>query len=99
MNVDIEPTGFFAEGVGSVPIVKDLAAFGNIGSVSWDADIAIGDPSGVGKSNDDGTDLICGMGLEYRFNSDLAVRGEWERFTDVPDQDIDLISVGVSYTF
>ena len=99
VNVDIQPTGFFVEGVGSVPIVAGLARFGKIGVLSWDADITIGDSGGVRDVNDDGTDLMYGVGFEYRFEVGLALRGEWERFTDVPDEDIDLVSAGISYTF
>jgi hypothetical protein len=42
---------------------------------------------------------VChiGLGATYRLNSNVSLRGEWERFKAVGD--IDLVSIGVAFTF
>ncbi|HEY7639411.1 MAG TPA: outer membrane beta-barrel protein [Steroidobacteraceae bacterium] len=64
--------------------------FAKVGLISWDTKIA-------GGFSDDGTDLAYGAGAQFRLLS-LSVRAEYEKF-DVGDADLDMISVGVTYTF
>jgi opacity protein-like surface antigen len=43
-----------------------------------------------------------GLGLQYDFNKQLGVRGEWERYrVDIFDNktDVDLYTLGVNYKF
>ncbi|HKU16606.1 MAG TPA: outer membrane beta-barrel protein [Steroidobacteraceae bacterium] len=64
--------------------------FAKVGLISWDSKIS-------GSFDDDGTDLAYGVGAQFRLLS-LAVRAEYEKF-DISDVDLDMISVGVTYTF
>ena len=85
--------------MGIIPFKNNFAFFGKAGLLSWDADVTLIDSSGTRDADDDGTDSMYGVGVAYRFRNRIAVRAEWERFTDIVDQDMDLLSVGVSYTF
>lgn len=52
----------------------------------------------IENSDDDTTELAYGAGAQWRWRN-LAVRAEYEKFdTDIID-DLDLISVGATYTF
>jgi hypothetical protein len=65
--------------------------FAKVGLISWDSKI------GSGAFDDDGSDLAYGVGAQFRLLS-LSVRAEYEKF-DISDVDLDMISVGVTYTF
>jgi hypothetical protein len=93
LNVDV--TGIDAFGVVFLPLpVVDI--FLKAGVISWDAEASV---SGFGKvSDDDGTDLAYGVGVGLGFGS-LGARLEYERF-EIDDADtVDMISLGVTWTF
>jgi hypothetical protein len=47
---------------------------------------------------EDGTDLAYGAGVQFRLLS-LGVRAEYEKF-DIDDaEDVNMLSIGVTYTF
>ena len=64
--------------------------FAKLGLISWDSKIG-------GTFDDDGTDLAYGVGAQFRVLG-LSIRAEYEKF-DISDVDLDMISVGVTYTF
>ncbi|HKR37264.1 MAG TPA: outer membrane beta-barrel protein [Steroidobacteraceae bacterium] len=64
--------------------------FAKAGLISWDSKIS-------GSFDDDGTDLAYGAGAQFRVLG-LSVRAEYEKF-DISDVDLDMISIGVTYTF
>ena len=64
--------------------------FAKVGLISWDSKIS-------GRFDDDGTDLAYGAGAQFRVLG-LSIRAEYEKF-DISDVDLDMISVGVTYTF
>ena len=81
--------GISAFAVGFLP-TGPVDLFAKVGLISWDSKIS-------GSFNDDGTDLAYGVGAQFRVLS-LSIRAEYEKF-DVSDVDLDMISVGVTYTF
>jgi OOP family OmpA-OmpF porin len=90
----LEADGFQFAAVGIFPIGQRFDVFGKIGMYMWDASV-----SGPGGSvSDDGTDLMFGIGGTWKIGQRLGLRAEWERF-DVDDIDIDLVSVGVTFSF
>lgn len=95
-GIEIDADGISAFAVGFLaagPI--DLFAKG--GLVSWDASVGLEGVSGVG-GNLDGTDLAYGAGAQFRVWS-FSVRAEYEVF-DVDDvDDLNMISVGLTFTF
>jgi OOP family OmpA-OmpF porin len=98
VSVGLSPTGYFAEGVGYLPLGKALSIFGKVGLVRWDAETTVQDLNGESVRQSSGTDPVFGAGVEYRLKHGLALRAEYEVFTKVVDQDIDLFTAGISYT-
>lgn len=88
-TVAVEGDGISAFAVGFLP-AGPVDLFAKVGLLSWDSRI-------VGF-NEDGTDLAYGVGVQFRLLS-LGVRAEYEIF-DVNDvDDLNMISIGVTYTF
>ncbi|HKQ13987.1 MAG TPA: outer membrane beta-barrel protein [Steroidobacteraceae bacterium] len=84
-----EGDGITAFAVGFLP-VGPVDLYAKVGLISWDSKIS-------GDFSDDGTDLAYGVGAQFRVLS-LSIRAEYEKF-DVSNVDLDMISVGVTYTF
>jgi opacity protein-like surface antigen len=81
--------GISAFAVGFLP-TGPVDLFAKVGLISWDSKIS-------GTFDDDGTDLAYGAGAQFRVLG-LSVRAEYEKF-DISDVDLDMISIGVTYTF
>jgi hypothetical protein len=93
LPAEIDATGIDAFVVGILPVaLVDLYA--KLGYIFWDADV-----SALGASvSDDGEDLAYGVGVGLHFGS-LGARLEYERF-DIEDSDtVDMISLGLTWTF
>ena len=81
--------GISAFAVGFLP-TGPVDLFAKVGLISWDSKIG-------GTFDDDGTDLAYGVGAQFRVLG-LSIRAEYEKF-DISDVDLDMISVGLTYTF
>jgi hypothetical protein len=81
--------GISAFAVGFLP-TGPVDLFAKVGLISWDSKIS-------GTLDDDGTDLAYGVGAQFRVLG-LSIRAEYEKF-DISDVDLDMISVGLTYTF
>lgn len=92
-RIETEADGISLSAVGFLP-VGPVDVFARVGAVDWSADIS---SSGIGSEGDDGTDLTYGVGAQFRVWS-LSIRAEYEMF-DIDDADVDMISVGVTWTF
>lgn len=94
-KVESDINGVSLSAVGFLP-VGPVDLFARVGGIKWDADLSA--PGlGVGGSAD-GTDLTYGVGAQFRVWS-LSLRAEYERF-DISDADnVDMVSVGVTWTF
>jgi OOP family OmpA-OmpF porin len=86
--------GVSLSAVGFLPLGPvDLLA--RIGAIDWSADLRA---PGFGEISEDGTDFTWGVGAQFRVWS-LAIRAEYEQF-DIADVDtVDMISLGVTWTF
>ena len=73
-----------------------MDVFARAGAIDWSADVTA---PGLGISgSDDGTDSPMASGAQFRVWS-LSLRAEYEVF-DISDADtVDMISVGVTWTF
>jgi opacity protein-like surface antigen len=81
--------------VGFLP-VGPVDLFARVGAIDWSAELSA--PAFDVSGSDDGTDLAYGVGAQFRVWS-LSLRAEYERF-DISDADtVDLLSVGVTWTF
>ena len=97
--VDLKGRGAFVDAVGLLPVSDAVTLFGKVGAFNGKVK---GRVSGLGSTDDSGTDVKFGVGAAYQVAPNLAVRAEWERYRfNVFDDkgDTDLVSVGVSYRF
>jgi OOP family OmpA-OmpF porin len=92
-KIETEADGISLSAVGFLP-VGPVDLFARVGAVDWSADIS---SPGIASGSDDGTDLTYGVGAQFRVWS-LSIRAEYEMF-DVSDADLDMISLGVTWTF
>jgi hypothetical protein len=92
-RIESEADGVSLSAVGFLP-VGPVDLFARVGAVDWSADLS---SSGLGSESDDGTDLTYGVGAQFRVWS-LSIRAEYEIF-DIEDADVDMISLGVTWTF
>lgn len=81
--------------VGTLPFTDKFSGYAKAGFHSWDAEVSA---PGIGRADDDGTDPTYGLGLQYRFNDTVALRGEYSRF-ELDDVDVDLAQVQVRFDF
>jgi OOP family OmpA-OmpF porin len=89
-----EAKAFSLQAVGYIPIpYVDL--FAKVGAARIDAE---GGGGALARVNDKSTNFAYGWGVQWRWQS-LAVRAEYERFDTDLIGDLDLASVGVTYTF
>lgn len=92
-KVTTDADGISLSAVGFLPI-GPVDLFARVGMIDWSADIS---SPGLGSASDDGTDLTYGVGAQFRVWG-LSIRAEYEMF-DVDDADIDMISIGATWTF
>lgn len=92
-KIETDADGVSLSVVGFLP-VGPVDLFARIGAIDWSADLS---SPGFGSASDDGTDLTYGIGAQFRVWS-LSLRAEYEMF-DIEDADVDMISVGVTWTF
>lgn len=92
-KVESDVNGVSLSAVGFLPI-GPVDLFARVGAINWNADL-----TSLGETvSDDGTDLTYGIGAQFRVWS-LSIRAEYEQF-DVDSADtVDLVSVGVTWTF
>lgn len=81
--------------VGTLPFTDRFSGYLKAGIHGWDAEANL---PGIGRASDDGTDPTYGLGLQYRFNDGIALRGEYSRF-EMDDVDVDLAQVQVRFDF
>jgi OOP family OmpA-OmpF porin len=92
-SVSAEADGWTLAGKGMLPINEQFGVFGKFGMIMWDVEGG-GAASGL---DDDGTDLIYGLGAQYMFTDRFGIVGEWEWY-DI-DGDVDLFSIGALLKF
>lgn len=93
-RLEVDASGISLSAVGFLPI-GPVDLFARVGAINWDADFEVED---FGKVSDDGTDLTYGVGAQFRVWG-LSIRAEYEQF-DIEDTDtVDLLSLGVTWTF
>jgi OOP family OmpA-OmpF porin len=94
-QIKTDVSGLSLSAVGFLP-VGPVDLFARVGAINWNADVTA--PEFDLKTSDDGTDLTYGVGAQFRVWS-LSLRAEYERF-DVENADtVDMVSLGVTWTF
>ena len=95
--------GLSLSGIAMLPLGENFSLTGRLGLYRWDrsASTLI---SGLGQltsvvADDNGTDMVLGVGLNWHLFSRFALRAEWEHFNDLSDQGYDLYSAALLYHF
>lgn len=92
----IEVDGYEASVVGRLPVNPNLFLLGKAGLYAWDLSV---NDNLAGEQEDDGTEGLVGIGAEFLFPNHMGLRVEWEKFANVGDEDIDLLTAGFSFGF
>lgn len=99
-----EATAFDVVAVGMLPIMDRFSVFGKLGFYRADTDVSVTNTVlGSFSESDSNTDLTFGAGVRYDFTRNLAVRAEWQRYSDLGisdlESDVDVFSLGVLWRF
>jgi OOP family OmpA-OmpF porin len=89
-----EMDGAYVAGVGSFAASDRIVIFGKVGFLHWGLDT---NSPGGGRGEDDGTELMLGLGVEYLINPGLSVGAEYNQYNDVGDTDVDGLFLNVRY--
>jgi len=92
---DVKGSGVYVDLVGTVPIAEGFSAIGRVGAFN-------GKSSVTGGASETSTNPKYGLGVQYDFNKQTGIRGEWERykFKALDEKgNADLFIVGVNYKF
>ncbi len=76
INYEVESSGYNLSLVGRYPLNDELAAFGKLGMIRWESEATL--ESFPLSAREDGTDLITGLGLDFRGSDRFHVRVEAE---------------------
>lgn len=94
-NVQVDANGIDAFGVLFFSPVPLFDLYAKAGVISWDAKATV---QNLGSVDDSGTDFAWGAGAQFRLGS-LAIRGEYEKFEIGAIDDVNMLSLGVTWTF
>jgi OOP family OmpA-OmpF porin len=103
--ITTKPKTLFAAATGTLPISKEVSAFGKIGVARTKTKIAASFGGLTQNSTDKETSLMLGVGASYAINDQLLVLVEYENFGKISKVDngdnlkADLVSVGLRFKF
>jgi OOP family OmpA-OmpF porin len=102
-------TGAVFSVLGIWPVGERFAAFARVGlalmSVDAEASVSIDGTSAADSASTDRTNMMYGAGADLSLGHRLGLRLEWNRYAEVGsedllgDTDIDLVSLGLRYSF
>ncbi|MDH5178452.1 MAG: outer membrane beta-barrel protein [Gammaproteobacteria bacterium] len=95
-NSHADVTGIELSAVAYMPITNNFDLMGKVGLLAWNADVTF---SGSPVPSEDDVDLALGIGAQYKVTDNIAVRAEYQLFSDVNGSDVDMFSAGVSLHF
>ena len=99
VNANIEADGLFVAAVGIIPLNQHFSVFGKAGFMNWNTDFVLTATNGTIGGDDDGTDPMFGVGVEFLKKQKFSLRAEYESFSDIMDEDISRISGNVLFRF
>jgi OOP family OmpA-OmpF porin len=91
--------------VGKIPLNQSFSALARLGAYRWETKSNLPTTAGMTSVTDDGYDLKAGVGAQYDFTANFALRGEFERFngigkqTATGDSKVNLFSIGAVLKF
>ncbi|HEY5993641.1 MAG TPA: outer membrane beta-barrel protein [Gallionellaceae bacterium] len=96
---DWKLSGFQLAGIGALPVNDAFAVIGKVGLASTKISLSVGGLSATS------TNLMFGIGAQFRINSDVSVRAQYENLGTVGDAattgtaKVSVIGAGVVYKF
>lgn len=90
----LEGDAAYLVAVGTVPFTDSFSGYAKAGINDWNVDASV--PGLI--ADDSGNDPTYGLGLQYRFTDNVALRGEYSRF-EIDDSEVDLAQVQVRFDF
>lgn len=102
-KLDSSTTGTAVTGVGYVPLSSQVEAFGKAGAIAWENQTSKTSGTRTEAATASGTSALVGGGAQFKLNSNLHVRGEWEHVFNIGadsvyETDADLYSLGLGYS-
>ena len=97
-NEGLEPDSIGLRAMGSFPVGERFDVLAGIGYHAFDLNPDYGDELHDAIGDDSSTDLFYGVGAQFNFGNNLAVRAMYDRF-EFEGSDADEISLGLHYTF
>jgi OOP family OmpA-OmpF porin len=90
-------------GLGMLPL-GNFSLYGKAGAYRGEVKARANTAFLSGSAKETTTDFTFGLGARYDFSRNFAVRAEWQRYNDmggddVGESDVDVMSVGLQYTF
>jgi OOP family OmpA-OmpF porin len=103
-SASIDAKAWELSGLGMIPIVGGLSAYGKLGVYYGDVKSSATLGAASTSTSDNNTDLTFGLGAQYDFTRNLGLRAEWQRYKDMGGDstgksDFDAMTVGVLYRF
>jgi len=96
----IDAQGFSLAVVGSMPAGERFDITAKVGYFVWKSKTSLFNPAvGTLSQDDDGSDPMIGIGARFKFSDRISLRGEYEHFSDIDDEDGSLLSLGFAYSF
>lgn len=105
-RIDFEAHAIELVGLGSLPLGNNFAVYGKAGVYRGETQATgstiLTGPIDIEETN---TDLTFGVGAQYNFNPKFAIRAEWQRYTNMGDEetigesDVDVLSLGLIVRF
>jgi OmpA-OmpF porin, OOP family len=90
----VEANALELVGVARLPLSdRRFSLYGLLGIAKVEVEASV---FGV-RVSDDSTELTIGLGMQYDFSPQIALRGQWQRYDT--SQEIDVLSVGFLYRF
>ena len=99
VSVDItDITSYFVAAIGSLPLTSRFDLSAKAGAVFWGARQTTIDLDQRSHTLN-GTDALIGLGMEYRFDNGIGIRGEVERYFNMGATDQDVVALSILYNF
>jgi OOP family OmpA-OmpF porin len=94
-DVAAEATAIVVQAVGIFPASPKFDLFAKAGLAMWDSEVFA---DGASLGDDDGSDIIFGLGGAFFITPQAAIRVEYE-MSEFDDVDVTMLSAGFSYHF
>ena len=90
VNMQADVSALSASLVGMYPLNRDFGVFARLGAAYWTVDgtaaAAVGGATVTANADEDGFDMLFGLGTQYNLNEQTGLRLEWEHYRGIGDE-------------